>query len=176
MARQDYFAILGLAPGRYGPAEVERQFLLRRRTLLDRLHHPACREQASADLDRLHVAYAALRDPARQSQHLSEQRHAPDAVVLLARRIGDALEDGLLRHSRREQIIDEARRIGLSEFQAHLLIAQVLAGDDGFPIVRPQSAQVSAKRPRAKHASMRLAAAGVLALAFFLAAIRWLGI
>lgn len=176
MAREDYFAILGLIPGRYGPTEVERQFAVRRQALLERLHHPAHRERASIELDRLHVAYAALRDPARQSQHLLERREAPDEVELLARRISDELEDGLLRHSRREQIIDEARRIGLSEFQAHLLIAQVLAGDDGFPVVRPRRAAASGDSVSALRAAPRLAAAGVLALAIFLAVIRWLGI
>lgn len=169
---RDYFAILGLTPGRYAPTEIARRFDAERRRLLAQLDDPVRHATARRRLDELHRAYAALRDPHAQAEYLRSRR-TDDDVARLRRFIAASLEDGLLRHSRRQEIIAEARRLGFSDFHAHLLIAQVQFGDERIsPVSSPPAA---GSRRDTSRAWARFAAAGVLALAMFLGMVRWLG-
>jgi hypothetical protein len=169
---RDYFAILGLRPGRYDPAEITRRFRALRQQLLAKLHDPGSHAESRRQLDELHVAHTGLRDPHRQAEYL-RRRHQDD-LTRLRHLIADSLEDGLLRQSRRAIILEEARHLGLSDFQAQLLIAQVQFGDEQLTPAGDHSVWVASadgSRVRA-----RLAAAGILALALFLAMVRWLGV
>jgi hypothetical protein len=74
--------------------------------------------------------------------------------------------------ARRQEILAEARRLGFSDFQAQLLIAQVQFGDDQIPLL--SGGVVHARRGESPRTWARFAAAGVLALAMFLAMVRWL--
>lgn len=173
---RDYFAILGLTPGRYAPAEVTRRFCAERQSLLAQLDDPATHRRARRQLDELHVAYAVLRDPHAQAECLRAGGDAGgehDDIKRLRRLIAASLEDGLLRYSRRQGILAQAQRIGLSPFQAQLLIAQVQFGDDR--IHTPVSGRVRREPEPSARTWARFAAAGVLALAMFLAMVRWLG-
>jgi len=168
---RDYFTVLGLAPGRYDSAEVARRFEVERARLLAQLHDPATHQEARRRLEELHLAYAALHDPRAQAEYLAARGGAADDLTYLRRLIAASLEDGLLRYSRRQEILAEARERGFSDFQAQLLIAQVQFGDDSFSPATPG-------RPRLarRGAAARLAAAGVLALGMFLALVRWLNV
>ena len=170
---RDYFAILGLAPGRHEPAEVARRFRLERSRLLAQLDDPVARDAARRQLDYLHLAYAALRDPCAQAEYLRARVEGADDVTRLRQLIAASLEDGLLRYSRRQEILAEARRLGFSEFHTQLLIAQVQFGDDG--LWPPESAATRRERRDTSRAWAGFAAAGVLALTLFLALVRWLG-
>ncbi len=173
MAR-DYFNILGLTPGPHDSREVARHFLRERTRLLAELADPRRHAETRAELDELHLAYATLRDPRRQAEYLrawyGEQR---DATAELRAYIAGALEGGLLRQSRREAIVAKARELGFSEFQAHLLIAQVQFGDEEIPIGPPLPRPAAAERRRTSWAP--LAASGALAVAMFWWLVRWVG-
>jgi DnaJ-class molecular chaperone len=173
---RDYFAILGLTPGRYRPAEIRRRFETRRRRLLAQLDDAARHDETRQRLDELHRAYNALRDPRRQAEHARGSRdRAEDAdrVGQLRSLIESSLEGGLLRYSRRANILAEGRRLGFSDFHTHLMIAQVQFGDG--PMLPPYRRQASGTARSASRVGAHVAAAGVLALAIFLAMIRWLG-
>ncbi|MFH1748813.1 MAG: hypothetical protein ABIG44_17400 [Planctomycetota bacterium] len=171
---KDYFAILGLAPGCYAPAEVTRRFHTERQSLLGQLNNPATHGVARQKLDELHIAYMALRDPQAQAECLRISRDDRDDLARLRHLIAASLEDGLLRYSRRQEILACAEEIGLSEFQTQLLIAQVQFGDDQIEtyLPRPQLR----RKTEIPRAWARLAAIGVLAVAMFLALVRWLGV
>lgn len=171
MAR-DYFAILGLSPGRHDPQTIARRFLERRNRLLGRLHDGDEHEKTRRRLDDLHLAYAALRDPRRIEEHLRDG-DAIDRVTELRRLITASLENGLLRHSRRQAILERAHELGFGEFQAQLMIAQVQFGDEQIPAL-PTSGHPSTRRPHPRTWA-RLAATGVLALAMFLYMVHWVG-
>lgn len=173
---REYFAILGLSPGRYEPRQIARQFASRRRRLLAELDDPARQRESLRQLDELYQAYNVLRDPRRQAEHLRAIRDDDthdDRVTRLLRIIEAALEGGLLRYSRRVQIIEAGRRLGFSEFHTQLLIAQVQFG--GELVVTPASREVTRSPETPTRVGARFAAAGVLALAIFLAMVRWLG-
>lgn len=168
---RDYFDILGLTPGRHDPAEITRRFGAVRERLLAALDDPATHSASRQQLDELHLAYKSLRDPRRQAEYLASRRKT--GVTRLRWLITASLEDGLLRHSRRVGILEEGRKLGLSDFQSQLLIAQVQFGDKQISLVRERA---SPGRPtRGSRMSARLAAASILALALFLALVRWLG-
>jgi hypothetical protein len=170
---RDYFSILGLSPARYEPAEITRRFRVERARVLAVLHDPAKHGQSRRRLDELHVAYAGLRDPLRQAAYLRNLKTSDDRVAHLSRLISDSLEDGLLRYSRREEILGEGRQLGFSDFQTQLLIAQVQFGsDDVLPVANPGAGRRWNARPAV---GPRFAAVGVLTLALFLAMVRWLG-
>jgi hypothetical protein len=173
---REYFSILGLTPGRCEPKEVARRFHTRRRRLLAQLADSTRYAESRRQLDLLHRAYNALSDPRRQAEHVRAAREEgtdEDRVARLRRLIEVSLEGGLLRYSRRAEILVEGRRLGFSEFQTHLMIAQVqFGGELAVPPTR-SSRPTSAETP--SRVGARFAAAGVLALAIFLAAIRWLG-
>lgn len=166
----DYFRLLGLEHGEYAPAEIECRYRAVRKQLLAE----AQREGSAVlwrRLDSLHLAYQVLRDPNRQSCHLQQVRgQLTDPLPRFQLRIAGSLEDGLLRHSRRQALLNEGRRLGLSEFQVHLMIAQTQVGENRLNLITP------GPEPVQEHASSRivprLAAAGLLALALLFAMVR----
>ena len=165
MAR-DYFAVLGLAPRAYDPGEITRHFDVRRQRLLGELRDPARHTDARGELDELHVAYAVLCDPHRQAEYLEARTGTPDRVTELRRLIVAALEDGLLRYSRRQMVLERARELGLNEFQAQLLIAQVQFGGD--EVLNGETSPAARKTETRSDMWIRFAAAGVIGLAMFL--------
>ena len=169
---QDYFAILGMTPGRYGPSDITCSFLDRRAHLLRELADPLRFMEARRRLEELHLAYAVLRDPARQAEYLRTRDVEGDAVGELRALITASLEDGLLRHSRRQAVLERAVELGLNEFQAHLLIAQVQFGDEEIPAV-PRLVRYEPRRSNPR-AWARAAGVGVLALTMFLGLVQWL--
>lgn len=168
---QDYFALLGLAPGRYAPREIARRYQTRRAALVSQAQDPRARAAALRELDDLHVAYQALREPARQAAYRASRTVDEDAAAELRRLIAASLEDGLLRCSRRDVILERAAALGFSEFQTHLLIAQVQFGDEEVA----SAPQGMARRPHPRLWA-RVAAVGVAALAVFLGLVHWLGV
>lgn len=172
----DCFAILGLTPGPYSRDLIRQRFVQERAKCLDALRGS---EGSSPQrrLEAVHMAYKLLDDPERQARHLAAVRdgrlneprdHVRDLVAA-------ALEDGLLRYSRRQEIIRIGRVLGLSEFQVHLLIAEVQVG--AVPAAEPtQAAAKSATRQQAAdQIRYNLIAAGLLGLGLFFSAISWLG-
>jgi len=164
MAR-DYFALLGLSPGRYDPREITRRFQLRRARLVGELDDTSRYADVRQELDELHLAYAAL-CAARTGDDADADPHAQLRALIAA-----SLEDGLLRCSRRQRILQAARELGVSDFHAQLLIAQVQFGEPAMePVVcRPV-------RPRAEGTRIvaRVAGVGALAAAIFLMLVRWM--
>lgn len=169
---QDHFAILGLSPGRYSPDQVRSCFRARRAALLARLERGEDYAEVRDALERLYLAYRLLRDPARQVRYLLPAAPPTDELAEFRREIAAGLEDGLLRHSRREAALERGLQLGLSRFQVLLIIAQVQFGGPELDVLQVESAPAP-HRTRAPAA--RLAATGVLALAAFLAMVRWLG-
>jgi hypothetical protein len=169
---QDYFVVLGLTPGRWKPREIAARFLAERKRALAELDRPGREADARRRLDELHIAYSALRDPRRQEEYLQASRAPADPYRELRRMIAASLEDGLLRYSRRQQILARAAELGIGDFQAQLMIAQVqFGGDDLLP-----AADVAGGRGRSDtRLWARAAAVGVLALAAFLGMVHWLG-
>lgn len=131
---RDYFAILGLTPGRYTPDVIERHFRDRRHRLLAALDEPALHQVSRAHLDDLHVAYRTLSDPDRQKAYLARQGKDADASERMRWAIAAAMEDGLLRYSRRQELLALGHRFGFTEFQVQLLIAQVQFGDEAIDL------------------------------------------
>jgi hypothetical protein len=173
---RDYFSILGLSPGRYAPREIFRRFSARRRQLLDELDDPARYAESRRQLDELHRAYNVLRDPQRQADHarvVLQTEPDDDRAGQLRDLIEASLEGGLLRYSRREQILAEGRRLGFSPFHTQLMIAQVQFG--GRILASSRTGDSRSSVDSASRIGARFAAAGVLALAIFLAMVRWLG-
>jgi hypothetical protein len=164
----DPYAILGLAPGRYDGAALQRQLTVRRAEL-------SARGQTREQADELHVAYAVLRDSSNQTIYLKrfDQRQSPDRTAELRALIAASLEDGLLRHSRRMRILQEGRRLGLSPFHMQLLIAQTQFGPQ-----RVLADEFGGELPEAApgRAVARMAGVFILALALFLAAVRAIGV
>jgi len=164
---RDPYETLGLPRIAADERTIERRFRELRASLLRDLESPETRAAASARLDEVYLARAALRRGA-----------PPDESAARAERLRAlaeaSLEGGLLRHSRRERLLAEGRRLGFSEFQTHLLIAQVLYGEVA---VLPRTARAEgAVRDRVARQTARLAASALLGLAMFLAMVRWLGV
>ena len=173
---RDFFLILGLKPRRYERSEITRRFAALRGELLAALGDPTRHVEARQRLNELHRAHNVLRNPQRQAEHLRLIRpegEEPDRVTRLRHLIEASLEDGLLRCSRRAEILAEGRRLGFSDFHTQLLIAQVQFGE-GI-VVPPYVGDCPACEDSAPRVRARFAAAGLLALAIFLAMIRWLG-
>ncbi len=163
----DYFAILGLAPGRYAPAEIRARFQVERERLLGKLVEASDPIELRRHLDELHLAYAALRDPERQDAYVSSRDGGVYRLAELRALIEASLEDGLLRYSRRQLILERARELGFDEFQTQLVIAQVQYGDEELSVL-PQSRE---HQPQSRSWA-RGAAVGLLALALFLFLVR----
>jgi hypothetical protein len=173
---RDYFSILGLTPGRYEPAEIARRFRARRQRLVAALGDPAQHGATRQQLDELYQAYNYLRDPTRQAEYVraaGADAKQEDRVATLCRLVEASLEGGLLRYSRRAAIIAEGRRLGFSDFQTQLLIAQIQFADE--ILTPPRARNDGSSSPTHAQVAARFAAAGLLALAIFLAVVRWLG-
>lgn len=177
------------------PRRVSHQeFLARRAELLARLADPQQHPDARDALEALYVdrrrethglrivrdsadeIAPAAADGAQQTGRLVESaRGEAAAVAELRSLIAASLEDGLLRHSRREFILAEAARRGLTPFNAHLLIAQVQFG--GRRQVAFETVAVVPDEPAVVHRlRARLAAVGLVAAGLFFALVRWSGI
>lgn len=170
---RDYFSILGLSPGHYSAREIDARF----RSLRDHLAGIMPGSDAvRAQQELLYIAYRVLRDPRGQQEYLAALRNDEPPIDRLRRQIAASLEYDLLRHSRRQALLAEGRRIGLSDFQTQLLIAQVQFGDDlQFLTPSPRTHRTTASAPRsAGRIGMRLAAAGLLAAALFVVMERYL--
>lgn len=166
----DYFTILGLTPGRYKPRDVTRSFQRVRTSLIAQLGGSGATDDTRRKLDRLHLAYNTLREPDLQAGYLAHNDSADDAVAV-KRLIAASLEDGLLRFSRRQMILEEGRRRGFSGFQTQLLIAQVQFGDD--QITAPAASRSRGVFAGTQHAWPHMVAIGLLAVALFLILIGW---
>ena len=170
---QDHFAVLGLTPGRWTPDEVTLRYCAARRRLTGKLDDPPRHDAAHRQLEELHVAYQALRDPRRQAEYLRARAVGQEPVAELRALIAASLEHGLLRYSRRRMILERARELGINEFQAQLLIAQVQFGEEEIAVgPLPQVVRRTVHNPRL---APRVAAVGILALAMFLYMVHWLG-
>jgi hypothetical protein len=116
----------------------------------------------------LHVEYRTLQ---RVPADAAPAKPAGDERVERMRKsIEAALEDGLLRHSRRQRLIEEGLALGFSSFHTQLLIAQVQAGERELLV--PASRQTE-QRERERRTASRYAAALLFALGMFLALVRW---
>lgn len=180
--RNDYFELLGLPSQPQEPAVVEAHYALVRQHLRRRLADPAACRDALRELDRAFVAYTVLRDAARQANYLARLKHG-DPLECLRQMVLDSLEDGLLRHSRRQAILAAGRELGMGEFRVHLLIAETQFEGD---VARPSpsatgqpafsdavvSAAGSTATKQERRVRARFAAAGMLAAAMFLALVR----
>jgi hypothetical protein len=160
----DYFALLGLSPGEYDPAEVTRRFRMRRAQLIAQLDDGGRYAEVREKLDQLHLAYAALRSPRAGSAALDPQAELRELIAA-------SLEDGLLRHSRRQHILETAREVGISDFQAQLLIADVQFGQ---PADGATGKRTVRRHPDRAATVTRVAGIGALAAAIFLMLVRWI--
>ncbi len=165
MSRTDC-EILGSPAGEHAPAELRRRFETRRARLLADLDDPRLRTLAERQLDRLYVAYRRL------SAGRSSAAERDERTRRLRELIAASLDGDLLRHSARQELLVEGRRLGFNEFHTHLLIAQVQAGAEAHrPLFESTTATANPER-----AGARLAAAAVLGLAVFLYAFQWVGV
>lgn len=168
----DYFDILGLPPGRYAPAVIRRAFFAARREILELLARGDNYGEYCRQLERLHLAEATLSDAQRQAEYLATYDGDDGALVRFRQKVAASLEDGLVRCSRRETLLAEGRKLGLTDFQTHLLIAHVQFGDDRAAL--PFAARGPASDDRNSRLVARLAAASLLGFALFLGMLRWL--
>lgn len=162
----DYFTILGLAPGRYRPTEIEQRFQAVRARCMAALHEPAQHAAIRERLELVHRAYRTLVDPERQREYLARPDDTLEPADRMRRLIAASLEGDLLRHSRRQEILERGRELGFNDFQTHLMIAQVQFGDTVISMPKPRVR--TAARGTASQAGARLVAAGALATALFL--------
>ncbi len=173
MAR-DYFAVLGLTPGTYTSGKIAASFFARREELLRQIRSTTTNAAARQELDELYLSFSTLRDPERQEDYRRSLEQGNDHLAELQTLIAASLEDGLLRHSRRQRILERAAELGISEFHAHLMIAQEQFGDAPIPMSKVLVSRV--RRPRGRpRAWPRVAATGALALAMFLYLVHWAG-
>lgn len=169
----EYYALLGLVPQRYPRDVIASRYFEQRQHLLGSLHDPGRYTESRQRLDELYLAYSVLSHPRLQDEYLRTGGYAGDAVGHLRAIIAGSLEDGLLRHSRRQAVLRAASRLGLSDFQAQLLMAQVQF-DDEDDLVMPRV--IRPHRPaRPARPYSRAIGAGMLAAAIFLFLVRWLG-
>jgi hypothetical protein len=171
---QDYFAVFGLTSAGWTERELTTRYRTVRARLLSELDNPARHADARARLDELYLAYRTLRDPQRRAAYERAREGKVDPVTIMRGRIEAALEGGLLRYSRRVQIIDQARELGLNEFQTQLLIAQVQFGEQEIRLL-PRVTVRALPQATPQRIWSRLAGVGVLAGALFLFLLHWLG-
>jgi len=176
----DCFQILELDPRASGPADVRERFLSRRRVLVDRLHCPDKGPAARAALDELHLAYRRYQLE-RSGVVAPQPARSPDPTESMKSMIRTCLEDGLLRHSRRQLLLTEGRKRGLSHFQTQLLIASTMIESDGTGGRRSTSDLVAVDEEstegdvETRRVVARFAAAVLLALALLLTTVRAMG-
>jgi hypothetical protein len=162
----DYAQILGLAAPA-SRAELLRRFQHCRAEALDRLTHAQLRDEACERLDQVHLAFRAL------STNRDGGARNSDSLDALRKLIAFSLEEGLLRYSRRQRILEAAADLGISEFHVQLLVAQEQFGP--HPLHAVLNANFPACDKPAARFSLRVAAVGVLTLALFMAIVRWAG-
>lgn len=183
---KDPFKMLGLSPGVHSLATLSKAFRARRNALLSAAARPDGAYAIWGALDELHLAYTSLCDPQYQRRLAARLQRddaspaalgaapvgvePPDRISELRHLIRSSLEDGLIRHSRRERILEHAAQAGLSPFAAQLLIAQEQFGDE--PVLRFGGARPQRDADPAR-LSAQIAAAAVLGLAMFLLMVRW---
>lgn len=168
----DPFVVLGLTPGRYEPAEITRRFAECRQRLLRDLHAGWRYDDARRELDELYVAFRTLLNASANGQ--AARPNEADRYTCMRRLIAASLEGGLLRASRRERLLEEGRRRGFADFHTHLLITQVQAGEG--ELLRAGSPEEARSASQTSRVGARVAAAGLLGLAIFLTAVRWLNL
>lgn len=183
---RDPFAVLGLAPGRYSPTEIERRYQSARKPLVARLVNDENGWPIRRSLDDLHWAYRTLINPENQVRATRMLNGEGDKTESLRLYIEASLEEGLLRASRRQEILELGKALGISEFHTHLLIAQTQFGEVELrpPVcVAAEEAgrsAISAGRPltyRVQPRSLGLRAVSALALAgaMFCVMMQWIG-
>lgn len=180
---RDPFAVLGLAPGRYSSTEIRRRYYAAREPLLTRLAVAGDGWSARQQLDDLHWAYRTLISPENQERAARMLRGEGDRIESLRLLIEASLEDGLLRASRRAEILEIGKNLGVSEFHTHLLIAQTQFGDlPGAPdlqnllgvgAARPAKQVFRVRRPAP---ALRTVSALALAVAMFSLMWRWMAV
>jgi len=156
---------------RLAAESLEQRFQARRQRILRDLHDPQRGHEARRRLDDLHLAYRAVRLARERPDDEAAASSNPN-VVAMRRLIAASIEDGLIRCTRRRRILEEGRRRGLSDFQIHLLMAQVQFGQ--MDLFGDRLGRSHAASDAVARAGARLAAAGVLGFALFLSAVRWL--
>ena len=177
------FAILGLTPGPYSNELITQQFEAQRSKCLESLRS-VDDPGAERRLEAVHMAYKLLNDPERQARHLAAVRDGRlnDPHDHLRDLIAAAMEDGLLRYSRRQELIRIGRVLGLNEFQVHLLIAevQIALPRDREPLTKKEikllrQVETTERDDSSRRSRHNLIAAGLLALGLFFSALSWLG-
>lgn len=166
MTAEELRDILGLGPGRVDRRALDRAFAAERMRWLAALDDPRRYALARQRLDELHLAYRTMRAGGASA--------AVDPKEALRAEIAASLEGGLLRYSRRRQILRRGREIGLSDFETHLLMAQTQFDADTVEPNAPRPLRAAARE--ATRGTARFAAAGVLGFAMFLSMLRWLGV
>jgi hypothetical protein len=175
----DCFAILGLTPGPYTPELIVKRFSEQRSRCLERL---STQQSSTAErrLEALHIACQLLSDPQRQQRHLMAVRDGmlADPQAHLRDLVAAAIEDGLLRYSRRQELLRIGREMGLSAFQVHLIIAEEQVGQAQLKprTTQPAKTETTTRSNAINQTRLNFAAAGLLALGLFFMAISWLGI
>lgn len=136
----------------------------RRSAFLAESFKPQAQQAGRRGLDLVHLAARAARLEASEEAGAAPST-APTAHEQLALLVRCALEDGVLRRSRRAELVSAGRRLGLSSLEVHIIITQVQSeiplGTPRLPATRPP-----AGRPW-------LALSGVTLLATAVAAIGW---
>lgn len=201
------FSILRLRPGRYSPEAIDRQYrsvrqgILRdggpdrqrrldeamiARALLRLPNHqasllrrsrptPVRRSAAPSDAGRMSVS-VVRRAPAAEPAPPAD----PDVYARFARMVPDHLDAGVLRFSARRRLMLLAAGLGIGEFKANLIIAEVL--HDLQCGIRPPGRGVMSRPPHASAApaadrpalGRSLALAAALALVADAAIAMWL--
>lgn len=126
---RDPFLIFGLSQGRYPPTVIVRRYHALRAPLVTRMGGVDAAWDVRQKLDDLHWAYRILVDPRSQARMMRVLNGEGDRAESLRLYIEASLEDGLLRASRRAEILTLGRALGISEFHTQLLIAQTQFGD-----------------------------------------------
>lgn len=171
----DPYSILRLSEDRIDPSTLRAQFAKRSDELKIAIQSGRDALHARRELDELHVAYKILHDPESRTVYVRREKSPapPEKAARLRAMIAASLEDGLLRHSRRERILEEGRTLGFSPFHTQLLIAQTQFGSQRVLSFEDER-EDGADRP--SQMTAQFAAAAMLAFALFLAAVRVLGI
>lgn len=171
----DPFSILRLSQDRTDPGALRAQFAKRAEELKIAMKGGRDALQIRRDLEELDIAYKILQDPESRTVFVRREKSPapPERAALLRALIVASLEDGLLRHSRRQRILEEGRKLGFSPFHTQLLIAQTQFGPQRV-LSFEDDREHAGNRPG--HATARFSAAVVLGFALFLAAVRWLGL
>jgi hypothetical protein len=120
-------------------------------------------------------ARPADRSPIDVAGTAAALRASPETVDRFASLVATALDEGVLRHSRRQSLLRRGTNLGLGLFEANLVIAAVVhrhTGRDG--LASPAVLVPSARRRRGWSAAVLTVAAVAVEAAALAAAVRWL--